>query len=41
MNLQTYAFEALPDGRYLVRFIRDLAEPGKFVLGIYQVTFGE
>ena len=40
MNHQ-YVFETLPDGKYIVRWVREVISEGNFILGIYQISYGE
>jgi hypothetical protein len=36
-----YIFETLPDGKYIVRWVRETISEGNFILGIYQISYGE
>ncbi len=35
-----YVFETLPDGKYIVRWVREVISEGNFILGIYQISYG-
>ena len=41
MNEEQLNFEALPDGKYLVKFLTEKASYNKFILAIFEITCGE
>lgn len=41
LNEEQLNFEALPDGKYLVKYLTEKDSYNKFILAILEITYGE